>query len=290
MKKCIFTGVCTALVTPFLDGNVNYPMAEQLLQRQIDAGVRAVVLSGTTGESPTLSDDEKVTLFKRCKAFSGDACTVIAGTGSNSTAHAVELSKAAEDAGADALLVVSPYYNKATSEGLVAHYLAIAESVSIPIIVYNVPGRTGVDISVAVYRQLAEIPNIAGVKEAATDITKVARIRSVCPPDFTVWSGNDDQTVPVMALGGQGVISVLSNICPVETLAMTHAALDGDFDTAAALQIELLPLIDLLFCEVNPIPVKAAMECIGYDCGGCRLPLTRLTAENMQRLRRYLGK
>ena len=289
MKKRIFTGVCTALVTPFLDGNVNYPMAEQLLQRQIEAGVRAVVLEGTTGESPTLTDEEKRTLFKRCKAFAGDACTVIAGTGSNSSAHAVELSKAAEDAGADALLVVSPYYNKATSEGLVAHYLAIAESVSIPIIVYNVPGRTGVDIPVAVYRQLAEIPNIAGVKEAATDITKVARIRSVCPPDFTVWSGNDDQTVPVMALGGQGVISVLSNICPVETLAMTHAALDGDFDTAAALQIELLPLIDLLFCEVNPIPVKAAMACIGYDCGGCRLPLTRLTAENMQRLRKYLG-
>lgn len=289
MKKRIFTGVCTALVTPFIDGNVNYPMAEQLLQRQIEAGVRAVVLAGTTGESPTLTDEEKRTLFKRCKAFAGDACTVIAGTGSNSSAHAVELSKAAEDAGADALLVVSPYYNKATSEGLVAHYLAIAESVSIPIIVYNVPGRTGVDIPVAVYRQLAEIPNIAGVKEAATDITKVARIRSVCPPDFTVWSGNDDQTVPVMALGGQGVISVLSNICPVETLAMTHAALDGDFDTAAALQIELLPLIDLLFCEVNPIPVKAAMACIGYDCGGCRLPLTRLTAENMQRLRKYLG-
>lgn len=289
MKKRIFTGVCTALVTPFLDGNVNYPMAEQLLQRQIEAGVRAVVLAGTTGESPTLTDEEKHTLFKRCKAFAGDACTVIAGTGSNSTAHAVELSKAAEDAGADALLVVSPYYNKATSEGLVAHYLAIAESVSIPIIVYNVPGRTGVDIPVAVYRQLAGIPNIAGVKEAATDITKIARIRSVCPPDFTVWSGNDDQTVPVMALGGQGVISVLSNICPVETLAMTHAALDGDFDTAAALQIELLPLIDLLFCEVNPIPVKAAMACIGYDCGGCRLPLTRLTAENMQRLRKYLG-
>ena len=290
MKKRIFTGVCTALVTPFLDGNVNYPMAEQLLQRQIEAGVSAVVLAGTTGESPTLTDEEKRTLFKRSKAFAGDACTVIAGTGSNSTVHAVELSKAAEDAGADALLVVSPYYNKATPEGLVAHYLAIAESVSIPIIVYNVPGRTGVDIPVAVYRQLAEIPNIAGVKEAATDITKVARIRSVCPPDFTVWSGNDDQTVPVMALGGQGVISVLSNICPVETLAMTHAALDGDFDTAAALQIELLPLIDLLFCEVNPIPVKAAMACIGYDCGGCRLPLTRLTAENMQRLHRYLGK
>lgn len=290
MKKCIFTGVCTALVTPFLDGKINYPLAEQLLRRQIEAGVKAVVLAGTTGESPTLSDEEKITLFRRCKDFAGDSCTIIAGTGSNSTAHSVELSRAAEAAGADALLVVSPYYNKATPDGLLAHYVSIASSVSIPIILYNVPSRTGVDIPVPVYKQLSAIPNIAGVKEASTDITKIARIRASCPPDFTVWSGNDDQTVPVMSLGGQGVISVLSNICPEETLAMTHAALDGDFDTAAALQCELLPLIELLFCEVNPIPVKAAMECIGYDCGPCRLPLTQPKAENLQKIRTFFGK
>lgn len=290
MKKTIFTGVCTALVTPFLDGKVNYPMAEQLLRRQIEAGVKAVVLAGTTGESPTLSDEEKLTLFRRCKEFAGDSCTIIAGTGSNSTAHSVELSRAAEAAGVDALLVVSPYYNKATPEGLLAHYASIAGSVGIPVILYNVPSRTGVDIPVSVYRQLSVIPNIAGVKEASTDITKIARIRAACPQDFAIWSGNDDQAVPVMSLGGQGVISVLSNVCPEETLAMAHAALDGDFDTAAALQCELLPLIELLFCEVNPIPVKAAMGCIGFDCGECRLPLTQPKAENLQKIRAFFGK
>jgi len=289
MKQPVFTGVCTAMVTPFHEGRINYPMAEQLLRRQIDAGIPAVVLAGTTGESPTLSDEEKLTLFRRCKNYAADACKIIAGTGSNSTAHAVELSKAAEDAGADALLVVSPYYNKATPDGLIAHYAAIAGSVKIPIILYNVPSRTGVDIPVSVYRELAGLPNIAGVKEASGDIVKIAKIRSACPQDFSVWSGNDDQTVPVMSLGGKGVISVLSNICPTETLAMTHAALDGDFDTASDLQCKLLPLIELLFCEVNPIPVKAAMRCIGYDCGGCRLPLTPLQPNNLQKLRSLLN-
>ena len=289
MKQPVFTGVCTAMVTPFHEGRINYPMAEQLLRRQIDAGIPAVVLAGTTGESPTLSDEEKLTLFRRCKNYAADACKIIAGTGSNSTAHAVELSKAAEDAGADALLVVSPYFNKATPDGLIAHYAAIAGSVKIPIILYNVPSRTGVDIPVSVYRELAGLPNIAGVKEASGDIVKIAKIRSACPQDFTVWSGNDDQTVPVMSLGGKGVISVLSNICPMETLAMTHAALDGDFDTASDLQCSLLPLIELLFCEVNPIPVKAAMRCIGYDCGGCRLPLTPLQPNNLQKLRSLLN-
>jgi len=289
MKKSVFTGVCTALVTPFLDGKVNYPMAEQLLRRQIDAGVSAVVLAGTTGESPTLSDSEKITLFRRCKEYAGNSCTVIAGTGSNDTAHAVSLSKAAEDAGADALLVVSPYYNKATPEGLFAHYLSIAQAVSVPIILYNVPSRTGVDIPVSVYKRLSAVPNIAGVKEASTDITKITRIRQSCPADFSVWSGNDEQIVPVMSLGGLGVISVLSNVCPRETVSMVEAALAGDFDTAAALQCQLLPLIDLLFCEVNPIPVKAAMQEIGFDCGDCRLPLTNLSSTHRQAIKRYFA-
>lgn len=287
MKKPLFTGACTALVTPFLDGRVNYPMMEMLLRRQIDAGIQAVVVCGTTGESPTLSDDEKLELFRRCKLYAGDSCTIIAGTGSNSTAHAVELSRAAQEEGADALLIVSPYYNKATPDGLFAHYLSIAHAVSIPIILYNVPSRTGVDVPVSVYKRLSSVPNIVGVKEASTDITKTARIREVCPPDFCIWSGNDDMTVPVMSLGGQGVISVLSNLLPVETNAMAQAALSGDFDTAAALQCELLPLIELLFCEVNPIPVKEAMKLIGYDCGGCRLPLTSLRSENRKKLEAY---
>ena len=284
MKQPIFTGACTALVTPFINGHVNYPMAEMLLQRQMEAGIGAVVLAGTTGESATLSDNEKLELFQRCKSFAGNKCRIIAGTGSNNTSHAIELSKAAEETGVDALLVVSPYYNKATPEGLLTHYAAIANSVNIPIILYNVPSRTGVDIPVSVYKRLSAIGNILGVKEASTDITKIAKIRRDCPPDFAVWAGNDDQTVPVMSLGGLGVISVLSNVLPAETNAMAKAALTGDFSTAAALQCSLLPLIEALFCEVNPIPVKEAMRLIGYDCGSCRLPLTPMLKENRMRL------
>ena len=289
MGKPLFSGACTALVTPFLNGKVNYPMAEQLLRRQIEAGISAVVVAGTTGESPTLSDDEKIELFRRCKEYAGDACTIIAGTGTNSTEHAVALSVAAEEAGVDALLVVSPYYNKATPDGLIAHYLSIAHAVSIPVILYNVPSRTGVDIPVSVYQRLSRVPNIVGVKEAGNDITKIARIKLACEPDFAIWSGNDDQIVPVIASGGSGVISVLSNIYPEETEAICRAALEGDFETAAGLQRQLLPLIDLLFCEVNPIPVKAAMHCIGFDCGGCRLPLFKLTKEHQQQIERYFA-
>lgn len=289
MKKPVFTGVCTALVTPFLGNTVNYPMLEQLLRRQIGCGVKAVVLSGTTGESPTLSDDEKLELFRRSKRFVGEECTIIAGTGSNCTAHAVELSRRAQMAGADALLVVSPYYNKATPAGLIAHYTAIAQAVDIPIILYNVPSRTGVDIPVSVYEVLSRIPNIAGVKEASPDITKITKIIAACGPEFSVWSGNDDQIVPVISLGGQGVISVLSNVCPEETVIMAGAALDGDFDTASDLQCRMQPLVEALFSEVNPIPVKAAMKLIGLDCGGCRLPLTEMGEENLGRLRRLFG-
>lgn len=287
MKEPLFTGVCTALVTPFLDGKVNYPMMEMLLRRQIEAGVKAVVLSGTTGESATLSDEEKLELFRRCKSYVGSEMCVIAGTGSNSTEHAVWLSQEAEKCGADALLVVSPYYNKATPEGLVAHYLSIAHGVKLPVIIYNVPSRTGVDIPVSVYKRLSRIPNIAGVKEASTSIVKVAKTLSECGGELPVWSGNDDMAVPIISLGGQGVISVLSNVLPVETRLMVQAALDGDFDSAGALQCELLPLIELLFSEVNPIPVKAAMRCIGYDCGGCRLPLTDISRENQAKLEAY---
>lgn len=290
MKQPVFTGVCTALVTPFLGSSINYPMLEQLLKRQMEAGIETVVLCGTTGESPTLTDSEKIEIFRRAKQYVGDNCKILAGTGSNNTEHAVMLSKAAEAVGADGLLVVTPYYNKATSEGLLAHYSAIAGAVHIPVIAYNVPSRTGVDIPVEVYACLAKIPNLAGVKEASNDIRKIAKIREACPPDFTVWSGNDDQIAAVMALGGQGVISVLSNVAPLETQALAEAALNGDFDTAADLQIRLLPLIEALFCEVNPIPVKAAMKLIGYDCGGCRLPLTPMSLENFEKLRILLQK
>ena len=288
MSIPLFTGACTALVTPFLDGKVNYPMAEQLLRRQIEAGISAVVLAGTTGESPTLTDDEKIELFRRCKQYAGDSCLIIAGTGSNSTQHAIELSIAAQEAGADALLVVSPYYNKATAEGLVAHYLAIAHAVRIPLIIYNVPTRTGVDIPVSVYQRLSRVPNIVGVKEANSDITKVARILNACDPDFAVWSGNDDQIVPVISMGGSGVISVLSNLFPRQTNAMCHAALTGDIATAAALQRQFLPSIDLLFCEVNPVPVKTAMSMLGWCNGEMRLPLCEMEEANAERLRKSM--
>ncbi|MCI7807719.1 4-hydroxy-tetrahydrodipicolinate synthase [bacterium] len=289
MKNPLFTGACTALVTPFLNGKVNYPMLEQLLKRQMEAGIRAVVICGTTGESPTLSDSEKLEMFRRAKQYVSEDCLIIAGTGSNCTEHAVALSKAAETVGADALLVVSPYYNKATGEGLLAHYSAIAGAVHIPVIAYNVPSRTGVDIPVEVCRCLAMIPNMAGIKEASTDVRKVTKIRAECPRDFAVWSGNDDLAAAVIALGGQGVISVLSNVAPVETQALAQAALDGDFDTAADLQTRLLPLIEALFSEVNPIPVKAAMKLIGYDCGDCRLPLTPMSRENCEKLKKLLS-
>ena len=287
MKSPIFTGVCTALVTPFLNNEVNYPMLEQLIKYQLDSGVQSIVLSGTTGEAPTLTDIEKCEMIKRAKRYAGKSCTIIAGTGTNSTKHAIALSKTAERAGADALLVVSPYYNKGNPDGLYAHFLAIAQSVDLPIILYNVPSRTGVDIPIAVYNKLSMQPNVIGVKEATTDITKIARIRANCPNDFYIWSGNDDQIVPVIALGGKGVISVLSNVCPDETVDITEAALAGDFDTAAALQCDYLPLIDLLFSEVNPIPVKYAMKYAGFDCGRCRLPLGTLSAFNKDRIDHY---
>lgn len=288
MKEILFTGVCTALVTPFLGEQVNYPMLERLLQRQCDAGIEAVVICGTTGEAPTLSDEEKLELFLQAKKCVGDSCKIIAGTGSNSTAHTVELSMKAAKCGVDGLLVVSPYYNKATPEGLYAHYMTVAEAVDIPIIPYNVPSRTGVDIPVSVYRKLSNIKNIAGIKEASTDISKTTKILGSCGSQLPVWSGNDDMTVPMIALGAKGIISVLSNVAPLETQFMAKAALAGDYETAAALQIAFQPLVELLFSEVNPIPVKAAMKIIGYDCGQCRMPLSTMGEEKRKKLEKFL--
>ena len=284
MKTPLFTGVCTALVTPFQDDQVNYSMLEQLLQRQIDAGIEAIVICGTTGEAPTLSDDEKLTLFRRAKEYVGDSCKIIAGTGSNCTAHTVALSKAAEECGVDGLLVVTPYYNKANEIGLISHYEAVANAVELPIILYNVPSRTGIDISVNAYHHISAHPNIAGVKEASTDITKIGKIRRACGAELPIWTGNDEQIVPVMAMGGLGVISVVSNVRPVETQAMANAALTGDFDAASAIQVQLQPLVDSLFSDVNPIPVKEAMRLIGYDCGPCRLPLGPMDAAKKAKL------
>lgn len=288
MTRPLFTGVCTALVTPFLNGKINFPMVRQLIRRQEDAGIRAMVLAGTTGEAPTLSDREKLELFEKARQYASSDTLIIAGTGSNCTAHAVELSKAAEAAGANALLVVSPYYNKANPDGLFSHYLSIAHATSLPIILYNVPSRTGLDMPISVYQRLSRIPNISGVKEASTDITKITKIRNACPRTFTVWSGNDEQAVPAISLGAQGLISVVSNVAPYETASMCDAALDGDLDTATTLQTDMQGLIEAMFREVNPIPVKAAMELLGYDCGPCRLPLGKLAKENLQHLKELL--
>ena len=289
MTNSIFTGVCTALVTPFLGNKVNYPMLDQLLRRQINAKIPAVVLCGTTGESATLSDMEKIEIFRRGKAYAGDQCKIIAGTGSNCTEHAIALSKAAESSGADALLIVSPYYNKANPDGLIAHYTAIADNVHIPIILYNVPTRTAVDMPISVYKKLSCIPNIIGVKEASADITKIGKIKNECSEDFCIWSGNDDQALPIMALGGQGVISVLSNVLPAEMRLLTEYAKENKYEQGALLHQTLLPLMNLMFCDVNPIPVKAAMKLIGFDCGDCRLPLTELPESKLAELQTYFA-
>ena len=284
MTKPIFTGVCTALVTPFLENRLNTPMLRQLIRRQELAGTDALVICGTTGESAALTDAEKLELFRVSREAIPEGLPFIAGTGSNNTSHAVALSQAAQELGADALLVVSPYYNKATEDGLYRHYRHIAQAVSIPVILYNVPSRTGLDIPVSVYKKLAEIPNIVGVKEASSDIRKIAKIRQQCPRDFSIWCGNDDLAVPALSLGAAGLISVVSNVEPELTRAMVKAALDGDFDTASDLQCRLLPLMQTLFREVNPVPVKEALKLIGLDCGSCRLPLGEARSETREAL------
>ena len=288
MKRRIFTGLCTALVTPFSEDGIDFSVLEQLIKGQIEAGTEAIVLAGTTGESPTLTHDEKLALFREGVRMAAGRCKVVAGTGSNCTKAAIELSREAEQIGVDGLLVVTPYYNKATQPGLVKHYNAICNAVSIPVIAYNVPSRTGVDISVDTCKALAQIPNLAGIKEACGDISKVARI--LASTELSVWSGNDDQTIPVVALGGAGVISVASNVIPKQMHSLTQAALEGDFARAAALQRRFQKLMDLLFCQVNPIPVKAAMRMIGMDCGLCRMPLDELTGENARKLQSCLDE
>ena len=288
MKQPVFTGTCTAVVTPFTGRGVNYDVLAALLDRQLAAGVEAVVLCGTTGEAAAMTEAEQLAVIRWGADYLRGRMTVIAGTGSNCTAHAVDLSCAAEEAGADAVLVVTPYYNKATPRGLILHYTAVADAVGIPVIAYNVPSRTGVDLPLSVCEALSAHPNINGVKEASGDLAKISRILGRFGEDFHVWSGNDDQNVPILSLGGQGVISVLSNVCPGEVHDMVSAAHRGDFRAAAAEQNRLMPLIDALFCEVNPIPVKAALDLLGFDVGTPRLPLCPMEPEHLSRLRAAL--
>ena len=288
VKDLLFQGVCTALVTPFADGKVNLPMFRKLLSLQMEAGIKAFVVCGTTGEAPTLSDSEKLTLFRQAKSWVGSDCVILAGTGSNCTEKAISLSVAAEAQGADGLLVVTPYYNKCTEKGLIQHYKAIAEAISIPLILYNVPSRTGVDISPAACRELSQISNISGIKEASQDLRKIAEIRRICPDDFAIYSGNDDLLLPVLSLGGKGVISVASNVKPQSMKKITDNWFAGKEETSRKEFLNLLPLMNALFSEVNPIPVKAAMHCLGFDCGDCRLPLTRISEKSLQKLKELL--
>jgi len=290
MKKPVFEGVATALVTPFKNGTVDYPVLEQLLDFQLVNGVKAIVICGTSGEAAAMSDAEQIGAIAHAIQYTAGRCQIIAGTGSNNTAHCLEMSRVAASVGASALLVVTPYYNKCTQQGLVAHYTAVADAVNVPVIVYNVPGRTGVDVSVETYRALSRHPNINGVKEASPLAAKTARTLSACGDDFFVWSGNDDLAVPMMSLGAKGLISVLSNVRPRQTVEMIRACLDGDYRYAGRLQLALTPLIDALFCEVNPIPVKKAMSLIGLDAGLPRLPLTPLTEEHTALLQTLLAE
>lgn len=276
MKNTVFTGAGVAIITPMnADGSINYDEFGKIIDFQIDNGTDAIVVCGTTGESATMTDEEHVECIRYCIDRVNKRVPVIAGTGSNDTKYAVTLSAEAEKLGADALLVVTPYYNKTSQRGLIAHFTAVADSVNIPIILYNVPSRTGVNIAADTYNELANHTNIAAVKEASGNISAIAKIIETCGDRLDVYSGNDDQIVPIMALGGKGVISVLSNVCPKETHEIARLCLENNVAEAAKLQIKYLELCSNLFIDVNPIPVKEAMNLIGFNAGECRLPLLK---------------
>lgn len=289
MKRPIFTGVGTALVTPFTSDSVDYAALRRLVDRQLEGGVDALIVCGTTGEAATMSGAERLRTIETVARQVDGRVPVIAGTGSNSTESVIAGSRDAVLAGADALLVVTPYYNKATQEGLRRHYTAIADLAPRPVIVYNVPSRTGVACTAETYAALASHPNILGVKEASGDLALVQRTRLLCPEDFSIWSGNDDETAAIMLLGGAGVISVVSNLLPRQMRELTHLCLEGRFREAGQRQLALLRLCEILFCEVNPIPVKTALAELGLCEERLRLPLCELGGANRAALRAVLA-
>ena len=289
MRTPVFTGSCPALVTPFDDnGNINYDAFGKLIDDQINAGVDAVCVCGTTGESATMSIREHIAAVEYCVKKVDHRVKVIAGTGSNDTSAAVYLTQHAQDSGADAALLVTPYYNKASQAGLIKHYEYIADRTELPLILYNVPGRTGVSFTAETYKTLSQNPKINGVKEASGNFSLLAHTRHLCGDDFYVWSGNDDQVVPMMALGAKGVISVASNIIPEVMVKMSHLCLENDFQAASKLQIDYMDLIDALFIEVNPIPIKSAMNLMGMQAGPLRLPLCDMAEKNHEILRQSM--
>ena len=273
MKKPVFKGVATALITPFNEKGVDFDALERIIEQQIEGGVNALVICGTTGEKATLNDEEHVQVLRHAVKKANGRVPIIAGTGSNDTAHAVWMTKEAGDVGCDAALVCTPYYNKTTQKGLVTMFTTIADASDVPVILYNVPSRTGVGIEPETYIPLAEHPKIAGIKEANGDIGKIAKTMAYVGDKIALYSGNDDQVIPIMSLGGMGVISVLSNVMPAKTLEMCDKWFAGDTKGAAELQLKLLPLVNALFSEVNPIPVKAAMAALGLCENRVRLPL-----------------
>ena len=286
----IFTGSAVAIVTPFKeDGAVDYDQLKSLVEYQIANKTDAIVICGTTGESSTMTEEEHLEVIKKCCEYVNKRIPVIAGTGSNCTETAIQLSKEAEEVGADALLVVTPYYNKATQNGLIKHYTMIAEAVNIPIIMYNVPSRTGCNIQPATAVKLAkEVKNIVAIKEASGNISQVARLAKLADGAIDIYSGNDDQVVPLLSLGGKGVISVTANIIPQDTHDMVAKYLEGDVEGSLALQLKAMDLCDALFCEVNPIPVKKAVELAGLCNGYVRMPMTEAEPASVEKIKKAM--
>lgn len=290
MKKVLFTGSAIAIITPFdADNKINFKKLGEIIDNQIENGTDGIVICGTTGEGATLDHEEHTEAIRFTVEYTAGRVPVIAGTGSNDTNYGVKLSNEAEKVGVDGLLMVTPYYNKTSQEGLIRHYSYIAERVSTPIILYNVPSRTGVNIQPETYHELSKIDRIVATKEASGDISQIAATIALCGDDLTVYSGNDDQVTAIMALGGKGVISVLSHVAPRVTHDMAASFLEGDPARSAKLQLEWFDLCKALFCDVNPIPVKEAMNMMGWDVGECRLPLTAMTPAKRETLRRALA-
>ena len=288
MKKIIFKGCGTAIITPFTNDGINYEEFQKLIEDQISKGADAIVVCGTTGESSTMTLEEKKEAIKFAIKVAKRRVPIIAGTGGNCTKSVIELSKFAESVGSDAILIVTPYYNKTSQAGIVAHYKAIAEATSLPIIVYNVPGRTGLNITPSTCLELSKIDNIVAIKEASGNISQVAEIAALCKDNLYIYSGNDDLILPVLSLGGLGVISVLSNIVPEVVHKMTYDFFNGNINDATKAQLDTLELTSALFCEVNPIPVKAALNMLGYNVGIPRLPLIEMSSNGKERMKKTL--
>ncbi len=288
MRKPIFTGSGVAIITPFNESGVNFDEFGKMIEYHIENKTDAIIVCGTTGEASTMPDDEHCAAIKFAVEKVGGRIPVIAGTGSNDTPHAIKLSKFAESAGADAILTVTPYYNKATQKGLIEHFTAIANAITIPVILYNVPSRTGCNIKPETLKKLSEVENIVAVKEASGDLSQVAKIASICGDALDIYSGNDDQVLPILSLGGKGVISVVANVAPVETHDMVMNFLEGSISEAKDLQLGMIELCDALFCEVNPIPVKTAMGLMGWKTGDLRLPLTPMEDATLNQLKTAL--